>query len=306
MKQVLFEPWNLGDALIATAIALQAPERLALACNTRWQTLIRLATPPDSCALDLIAADLDYVNRDRKSPFSLGQLPEYTEIQSVLSIRGDLRDYVAAKRIFPKASVQVSGWAPFFARRSSLLDFPFRAGIFSVRNRYESWAKLAGVDFEGVKNFYSSRRESSSENGHVLIHVGAQWRARQFPNVMELKTARSKKGFSVKIVAGPKDALPAGITESQIGRLINQELVDALQASGRVITNDSGPMHLAALLGCRTHVVSRASNIKEWLPPGAVALKSKDSPVGYRPDSNYCTDSVLEGWPSLDEIVVSL
>src|SRR6185437_10833179 len=114
MKQVLFEPWNLGDALIATAIALQAPERLALACNTRWQTLIRLATPPDSCALDLIAADLAYVNRDRKSPFSLGQLPEYTEIQSVLSIRGDLRDYVAAKRIFPKASVQVSGWAPFF------------------------------------------------------------------------------------------------------------------------------------------------------------------------------------------------
>jgi hypothetical protein len=63
-KLILFEPWNMGDALIAAAIAFQDPTCLAIACSPHRHPLIRTAseglTPPE-----LLAVDLDYVSRSR-------------------------------------------------------------------------------------------------------------------------------------------------------------------------------------------------------------------------------------------------
>ncbi len=70
-KLILFEPWSMGDALIAAAIALQDPTRLALACNSRWHVLLRAAME-GIAAPELITADLKYVDRGRTGRWDPG------------------------------------------------------------------------------------------------------------------------------------------------------------------------------------------------------------------------------------------
>ena len=132
------KPWNMGDALIAAAIALQDPTRLAIACNPHWHPLIRAAgeglTPRE-----LLAVDLDYVRRSRTGRWNPGPLTVIpTAATPVDTIRGDIRDYTAARKLFPNTSIRSNGWLAFTARRSTLLDLPFARGRLSVRNRYRA------------------------------------------------------------------------------------------------------------------------------------------------------------------------
>jgi hypothetical protein len=156
-KLILFEPWNMGDAHIAAAIALQDPTRVALACNSRWHSLLRAATE-GTITHELITADLDYINRSRKGRWDSGPLtPISTSATQVATIRGDIRDYRAAKKLFPNATIHASGWLPFAARRSALLDLPYAKGWLPIRNRYRAWAQIASIPFERVEHFYEQK-----------------------------------------------------------------------------------------------------------------------------------------------------
>ena len=111
-----------------------------------------------------------------------------------------------------------------------------------------------------------------------------------------------KGGHRVEILAGPDDPLPPGIEPDAVARPLWPELVQRLCGADCVVSNDSGPMHLAAFLGCRTLALSRCSNIAEWLPPGARALSSPAAPRGYTPVRRYWSDAVLPGWPRPEEV----
>ncbi len=54
---LLFEPWNLGDAFIAASIARTAPDRIVLACNSRWHEVLLLASEGSLNLLPLDLAD---------------------------------------------------------------------------------------------------------------------------------------------------------------------------------------------------------------------------------------------------------
>jgi hypothetical protein len=303
-KLILFEPWSMGDALIATAIALQDPARLVLACNSRWHDLIRAATE-GVAGPELIAADLSYVDRSRTGRWDSGSLPVLsTSATDVATIRGDIRDIIAARKLFPGAMTRSTGWLAFAARRSAFLDMPYAKGWIPVRNRYRAWASIASVPWQQVQRFYEQKFPTPA-SPLVTVHAGAQWRSKQYPHVARLVDLLSSI-CSVQIVAAPGDPLPAGIAETDVRRLINQQLVDAFRASSHVIVNDSGPMHLAAILRCRTSPVVRTSGIREWLPPATIPIEAKETPQGYRPHPAYMSDSVIEGWPSPEEIVRQL
>jgi hypothetical protein len=300
-KIILFEPWNMGDALIAAAIALQDPTRLAVACNPRWHPLIHAAAQGNATP-ELIAADLGYVNRTRAGRWDFGSLTAIsTSTAIVATIRGDIRDYLAAKKLFPNAPIRSSGWFAFAARRSSLLNLPHAQGLLPIRNRYRAWASIASVPWEKVNKFYEQRL-TETVAPLISIHIGAQWRSKQYPHVAKL-AGLLRQTSQVQILAGPGDSLPGGVAETGVQRLIDQELVDAFRASSKVIVNDSGPMHLAAMLHCSTQPIARMSAINEWLPPTVVPIEAKDMPKGYRPHRSYMSDSVADGWPSPEEIV---
>jgi Glycosyltransferase family 9 (heptosyltransferase) len=297
-KAVLFEPWNLGDAIVALATAIQDPDRLCVACHSRWHNILRSAAHGLRMP-ELLTVDLGYVSRNKSDDFNIGTLPEWIDTATILSIRGDIRDYLAAKKIFPRSRILMTGWFSFFAKRVPILDIPFAHGWLSIRNRYQAWASLANVSWSSVENFY---REKLPAPGvpTMAVHVGAQWRSRQFPYFAEL-VAALRQSFPVKVIAGANDPLPDGMDETDVSRLVNQDLVEALKSSTYVIANDSGPMHLAAFVRSRTIVISRKAAIREWLPPTVVAVESVFAPRGYR--SDRLSDSVSSGWPPVSEIV---
>ena len=307
---LLFEPWNLGDAIIAASVARLNPDRFILACNSRWHEVLTLTT---GSTLNLLPLDLPYVWRTGKKYLSLGDAAylksEFSNEQlckmEVVSIRGDLRDWLAAHRIFGGAAFSFTGWRPFLARKLSVFDRPFASGNLPLRNRYRAWAEAVGIPFRSVEQCYSEHPDKD-DMAPIVIHVGAQWRSKQYPHVAELTELLTKAGHRVEILAGPNDPLPPGILADIVQRPKWPELVDSLKNASHVISNDSGPMHLAAFLGCRTIALSRCSNIMEWLPPGVTALASPPAPHGYRPIPAYWSDQVLPDWPSPIDVMSQL
>ncbi|MGH9615360.1 MAG: glycosyltransferase family 9 protein [Acidobacteriaceae bacterium] len=297
-RLILFEPWNLGDAVIAFATALQDPERIALACSSRWHNILRCAAS-GMAVPTLIPVDLGYVMRNKQKKPQQALPKHLVGDATVLSIRGDIRDYRAARTLFPDSKIRMNGWVPFLAKRFAVVDYGFARGWFPVRNRYKAWAELADVGWERIENFYGRQRASNVPS--IAIHVGATWRSKQFPQVAEL--VRSLQDTcEVRIIAGPGDPLPEGVFESDVSRLVDTDLVNALASSTHVVANDSGPMHLAALLRCRTFVIYNASAM--WLPPATVSIEPSSPVRGYK--SRSLSDEVLSGWPSTQQVVSSL
>jgi hypothetical protein len=307
-RTVLFEPWSLGDVMIAAAALRELREPAALACHSMWHPLLRraLTETPD---LDLIAVDLPYTTRNRANPFDAGggsPNESKSEIREVLSIRGDLRDFRAAGRIFPRASLRMNGWARFFGRKSAIVNFPYSLGLLPVENRYRSWAKLAGVPYERMEATYRRRQAQAPSNNRVVIHVGAQWRSKQYPHVARLREALRARGCTVKILAGPTDPLPPDVRADDVTRAFDERLIEELRLAGSVITNDSGPMHVAAFLGCKTTAIVRASPIEEWAPPATAIVRSPETPRGYRPNRRYMSDEILPGWPQVEDVIKAI
>lgn len=304
-RTVFFEPWNLGDVIVAAAALRQTKRSVSLACHSMWHPLLQSALE-EMPQLDLLAVDLPYTTRQRGNPFDTGNGAKndcFADVREVLSIRGDLRDYAAARKIFPRARIRMNGWLRFFGRKSAIVNFPYALGLWRVENRYRSWAELAGVNYEEIAGSYRRLQAQSPKNGRVLIHIGAQWRSKQFPCVAELREALAERGRSVRVAAGPNDLLPPGIDERDVVRAADASLVSELRSAEHAITNDSGPMHLAAFLGCRTTALVRTSPIEEWAPPATTIIHSPITPRGYRPSQSYMSDEILAGWPTVSEIV---
>lgn len=304
-RTVFFEPWNLGDVIIAASALRESKRAVSLACHSMWHPLLRCALD-ETPNLDLIPVDLPYTTRQRGNPFDTGNgtnNERFEGVREVRSIRGDLRDFAAARKIFPHARIRMNGWLRFFGRKSAIVNFPYAMGLSRVQNRYRSWATLAGVDYQEIAATYRRLQVQSPNNGRVLIHVGAQWRSKQFPHAADLRNALVERGRTVTILAAPNDLLPPKIEDSEVTRIANEALVRELRSAQHVITNDSGPMHLAAFLGCRTTAVVRTSPIEEWAPPATTIIHSPVTPRGYRPSQSYMSDEILAGWPTVSEIV---
>jgi len=147
---------------------------------------------------------------------------------------------------------------------------------------------------------YARYCNPTSESRHVVIHLGSQWRSRQYPHVAALKTLFERKGIDLALLAAPFDQLPSGVVEAEVKRMLDEPVLSEFRSASLVITNDSAPMHLSALLGCPTLTIARISNIAEWVPPSVITVSSRMMPRGYRPDRSYNTDDVVEGWPEPD------
>lgn len=309
MKVILFEPWALGDAVIAASIAVHLPKGCFLACHSRWHGLLR-SIFKDASNIELLPLNLPYTMRGGGGflkSFSQQQpleLSAESENLCVLSIRGDPRDLFVAKKLFPKAHFKIRGILGFLARQSKVIDYLFSSGILTVTNRYKAWAKCSGIEFEKLQERFSRLALQRPMGEDVVIHIGAQWKARQYPFVKELVQALNAANYKVRVLSGPHDPLPTGMTTSDVEVVIDDRLIDAFQKARFAIVNDSGPMHLASALGVRAFCLARISNIAEWLPVGVHPIYSPLMPRGCRVDKRiYRGDEIIDGWPSTQEVL---
>jgi ADP-heptose:LPS heptosyltransferase len=104
----------------------------------------------------------------------------------------------------------------------------------------------------------------------VVLHPGAGSRAKQWParGFLELADRLRAAGRSVAIVTGPVERERGGDWSSSSARELRlddpTELVCVLAAAHAFVGNDSGPAHLAALLGVRTRVVFGSTDPRVW------------------------------------------
>ena len=300
--RILFEPWSLGDAIIAAAAYRLAGKNAAFACNSRWHPILRVLLPTIAQE-QLIAADLPYTAKFKTRFQGLSEvrpLNPRIEVAEILSIRGDPRDWIAARKFFPGARIRMSGSFQFFARRSASLDF-VAAHVGNVRNRYHAWAELLGVSKESLYRSFQPDF-TRPETGPVLIHLGAQWQSMQYPYVVELKRLIEGAGVKVTFLASPGDILPPDLSEKEVFWAVDNAMVEQLKTGRLLIANDSSGMHLAAYLGCPTLAIARISNISEWIPPYVQTINSPSMPKGYRPDRAYVSDIQTQGWPEAKRV----
>jgi ADP-heptose:LPS heptosyltransferase len=172
--------------------------------------------------------------------------------------------------------------------------------VLAVRNRYKAWADLTGISFQLLQERY--RANSSTVKRSVVIHIGAQWRSKRYPHVIRLVEQLRALNIDTIVARGPGDSPMTGIYDCL--ELTGSDLVRCFQGAGAVVANDSGPMHLAAYLGCRTICLGGVCNLAEWLPPAVCAITLPGMPTGYRPMADYMSDRTPLNWME-PEIVVA-
>ena len=306
-KAILFEPWAMGDALIAASALALRPDELVLVCQSRWHQIV-LDAIPDLEAASLIGIETSYEAKSGKSGVTCSIDPRFKELNGapVYSIRGDVRDYYLARKIFDRSRVRMTGWIPFVARKIPFFDLPFRHGICQAKNRYRMWMDLLGLEWAELESYYRCAAKDRASAGAVAIHVGAQWKSKQFPRVGELAALLRQAGKRVEILAGEGDPLPQGVSPSQVQVAMGRDLVERLKGCEFAVTNDSGPMHLAALLGAPTVAVGCSSNLACWAPPGVITVCAEKMPKGYAPSPGYWSEEDAKGWPAPEEIMQAL
>jgi hypothetical protein len=253
-----------------------------------------------------VPVELSYTRRNRTNRIAANApIPRDDFADAVIySIRGDLRDFLAARKLLPGAVIRMTGWSAFLGRRIAIMDWALKRISPGVMNRYKAWCSISGTPFQDLVASYTdnSRRCAGGRQG-VAIHIGAQWRSKQYPKVAGLRDALKSRGIPVEIWAGPGDPLPSGLSENEVIRLDVEGWISGLRRIALSIVNDSGPMHFSALLGTPTLALSLASNIHEWTPPETRTVCSPRMPTGYRPLPEYQSDAILPGWPDKCEII---
>lgn len=254
---------------------------------------------------DLIAIETSYQAKYGKSGVSCSIDPRAQELNGapLYSIRGDLRDYYLARKVFSESALHMTGWLPFLARKIPLFDLPFRFGLLRATNRYRMWMELLGLECRELEELYRGARAARTGNGRAAIHLGAQWRSKQFPAVRELASLLERGGKPVDILAGEGDPLPRGLSGSQVQVVMGRDLVARLRRYDFAVTNDSGPMHLAALLGVPTVALGLTSNLECWAPPGVLQVKGEAMPRGYAPARGYWSEKGAKGWPTPEKVL---
>ncbi|MEP0846653.1 MAG: hypothetical protein HRF50_07495 [Phycisphaerae bacterium] len=143
-----------------------------------------------------------------------------------------------------------------------------------------------------------------AKTGVVLIHPGGGSRAKCWPLESFLSVARRVEaaGRAVAFVVGPVelDVWPRcdlDAIRSEFALLVpthTDELAALLAGAAALLSNDSGPAHLAALLGTPTVTLFGPTSPTVWRPLGHAARALEGQPDSHGRDWGVRTDEVVQ------------
>ncbi|HVA12948.1 MAG TPA: glycosyltransferase family 9 protein [Stellaceae bacterium] len=152
---------------------------------------------------------------------------------------------------------------------------------------------------------------------YAIVNFGANEPGRRwkFENFLAVARDLAARGLTVAFVGGPAEATYKNRLGNDgfidlIGATTLDELLDLLRHAALVITNETGPAHLAVALGARTVTVLGGGQFGGWMPfPDAVAPATQR--VVYRHIPCYfclwnCTQPhrAGEAYPCIDAVEV--
>lgn len=128
-------------------------------------------------------------------------------------------------------------------------------------------ARFLGCDVADIKFPFPLSFSSQLQDGYAVFVPGARWRTKRWPSerfgelasILPVKTlvvgGKSDIDISNRVVAGSK-----GKAISVAGKTSIKELIDIMRKARFVVSNDSGPMHIAAALGVPVFVIFGPTN----------------------------------------------
>lgn len=151
-------------------------------------------------------------------------------------------------------------------------------------HRSEHWAAVASALGVGIDSPAAVRREGK----RIVIHTGAGQPARLWPRERYEKLAASLAG------SGWQTEI---LDDSLVGI---DRLMDELDSADRFIGNDSGPGHLAALLGIPTFTIFGPQLPELFAPRHQDSQWIEGAPCPYKPCRDYCRFSEPRCLTALD------
>jgi glycosyltransferase involved in cell wall biosynthesis/ADP-heptose:LPS heptosyltransferase len=288
---LVVELWGLGDLAIATPFLKCASERYNVTLLAKpYAHDLNARFWPKVKVIPFVAPwtafrrkyrllvwpwrELSQLRRLRKYAFDIG-----------ISARWDPRDHFllcafrARKRIgFPRLG---SGL---------LLTDPVRRPESSA-HRYEYWRTVA--EALGLELSPTGKSLVSADCTHrlVIVHSGAGQPVRVWPlpRYRTLVAQMRQRGFDVQVACDPDQREwwlahePNVVTPSNAA-----ELIAWLERAGAFIGNDSGPGHLAAILGVPTFTLFGPQLPERFAPLHTAAEWLEGNPCHYKPCSDYC------------------
>ena len=296
------ELWGLGDVSLAVPFFREATRhaRVTVVAKADWAPLFAHFCPEVEhvpCTAPWTAFRKKYrlhawpwrnlrtlIGRLRANEFDLG-----------VSARPDPRDHLllALAGVRRRLGFPHRRWAAALASRS-LLTTTLPSSAQSHRRDY--WASLAqALGWELAPPKPNARGTSGRQ---LVIHAGAGQPTRLWPRERyeEIASRLQTGGWKVTLIDDSHRDL--------------NKLIDLLNPADRFMGNDSGPGHLAALLGVPTFTIFGPQLPSFIAPVHPQAAWIEGHPCPYKPCRDYCrfseprcirAISVDEVWPRLQD-----
>jgi lipopolysaccharide heptosyltransferase I len=273
---LIIKPSSLGDVIQAVPVAW-ALRGLAPQARIDWLVTPGCAGVVESvgCIDHVVPFDRHRYGRMWWNPAALGSFAAFvlklrrTGYTTVVDLQGLFRSGFLS-------------WASGAATRIGLSDAREGAGRFyttvvqvpaapiSAVDRYMLAAAALGTAADGPRRFDLTMAEDTAAEArriladeglkdgqrYVVLVPGARWPTKRWPEerFAELaKRIQNQLGLATVLIGGPEDreiaARVAQKAANLAGRTDLKTLAVVLRGAAGVITNDTGPMHLAAALG---------------------------------------------------------
>jgi len=272
-RLLVVELWGLGDLALAVPFLREAARhaRVTLLAKPHAAPLVRRFCPEVEL-LPFTAPWTAFRGKYRLHrwpwlEFSalIGGL-RHRRFAAAVSARPDPRDHALM-------AAAGAGLRAGFPRAGSAVLLTDPLAVPLRPHRAEHWAGLAAHFGWTIA---AAEKPRPGEARHVVIHTGAAQPTRAWPRERfeEIAGRLRAGGRTVTLLDGNTGDLPG--------------LLQTLAAADRFIGNDSGPGHLAALLGVPTFTVFGAQLPEYFHPVHPAAAWIEGAPCAFKPCNDYC------------------
>ena len=292
-KLLVLELWAFGDLAIATPFLTKASEHFdvsllakpgAFELQSRFWPQIKVI--PFVAPWTAFRGKYRFLSWPWQDLISLGKRLRREGFDAALSARWDPRDHFLLRWSGAKARLG------FPRLGSSVFLTHSLTPVGRREHRYENWRIMGRA-----LNFELEAREQMKphvprKGASVLLHTGGSQPVKVWPLECYHSLARRlrERHYSARVVCDNDQRewwLNAGEREVATPGTIT-ELLSLMSDAGAFIGNDSGPGHLAALLGIPTLTLFGPVLPEEFLPLNASAEWIEGKDCAYKPCSNYC------------------
>jgi len=295
---LIFEPWNLGDLIIAAESAKKLAKlnfKISFICDPKWSVWLSSL----SFTENIIEFHLPWTEKQKKYDFKKYKISEMLKLRKEINkikpdyiwdSRGDIRNYLFLS----------------FLLQKKIVSFRNIKNI-NVYNRINYFIKYLGTE-----NNKSELINKKRKIKHIICFFGAYWKNRRVPleEASILVEHILEMGYNISIILQPEDSKDKWkfIYEKAPSKvfLIKDDILavaSKIKQADLCISSDSAFLHMAYFYNVSTIGLFASLNADQWAPPNCkVIYAEKPIPAKLRYKFKYEDVQPLENLSISDVI----